>query len=245
MENRFLHVYGLKDEKSRAMKADLLWLPRCLVLFVFLCLFSVVNAIPYPVNRVFSDFKKHYEVVDSLILTFPTNEHTPRMWLSLCSLGLQTPRKRKDIPHAEGVRPILRRSHTYGVRIWCVINSWGVPPQATKLSTPLVWLNSKLYIYNFSRRKCELIENDMPSHTFSPIISSPVASWLQDINKTIFDKSKDKKIKTIKDNTKQTIQNKLLCDNKVNKSNTPCFLSHFHFATTDPNADRGCKNKFI
>jgi len=62
---------------------------------------------------------------------------------------------------------------------------------------------------------------------------------------TIFDKSKDKKIKTIKEYTKSTIQNKLFCDNKVNKSNTPCFLSHFHFATTDPNADRGCKNKFI
>jgi len=219
MENRFLHVYGLKDEKSRAMKADLLWLPRCLVLFVFLCLFSVVNAIPYPVNRVFSDFKKHYEVVDSLILTFPTNEHTPRMWLSLCSLGLQTPRKRKDIPHAEGVRPILRRSHTYGVRIWCVINSWGVPPQATKLSTPLVWLNSKLLPY--------------------------IAIDTHHSRKTIFDKSIDKKEKIKKEHTKSTIQNKLLCDNKVNKSNTPCFLSHFHFATTDPNADRGCKNKFI
>ena len=39
--------------------------------------------------------------------------------------------------------------------------------------------------------------------------------------------------------------NKSNSDSKEQAKNAPCFLSHLHFATSDPNADRGCKNKFI
>ena len=48
-----------------------------------------------------------------------------------------------------------------------------------------------------------------------------------------------------KEYTKSAITNKTKIKNKVNHTKTPYFLSHFHFATADQNADRGCKNKFI
>ena len=34
-------------------------------------------------------------------------------------------------------------------------------------------------------------------------------------------------------------------DGRALIKNTPCFLSHIHFATSDQNADRGCKNKYL
>jgi len=56
---------------------------------------------------------------------------------------------------------------------------------------------------------------------------------------------KDYKNTTKKEHIKTTFLNKICLHSKVNELNHPCFLSHFHFATTNPNADRGCKNKFI
>jgi len=53
-----------------------------------------------------------------------------------------------------------------------------------------------------------------------------------------------------KKNIKKEFKYKPICDKsyldgKEMMKNAPCFLSHLHFATSDPNADRGCKNKFI
>jgi len=52
-----------------------------------------------------------------------------------------------------------------------------------------------------------------------------------------------KKIK--KESKYKPICNKLNLDGKEMMKNAPYFLSHLHFATSEPNADRGCKNKFI
>jgi len=41
------------------------------------------------------------------------------------------------------------------------------------------------------------------------------------------------------------ICNKSNSDSKEQVKNAPIFLPHLHFATSDPNADRGTKNKFI
>ena len=53
-----------------------------------------------------------------------------------------------------------------------------------------------------------------------------------------------------KKNIKREFKYKPICnksnlDGKEMMKNAPSFLSHLHFATSDPNADRGCKNKII
>ena len=60
----------------------------------------------------------------------------------------------------------------------------------------------------------------------------------------------DIKKQDFKKNIKKESKYKPICyksnlDGKEQRKNTPCFLSHLHFATADPNADRGSKNNFI
>jgi len=52
-------------------------------------------------------------------------------------------------------------------------------------------------------------------------------------------------IKIKKEFKYKPICNKSNSDSKEMMKNAPSFLSHLHFATTDPNADRGCKNKIL
>jgi len=60
----------------------------------------------------------------------------------------------------------------------------------------------------------------------------------------------DKKKHNFKKNIKRDIKYKPICnkqssDCKEQVKNAPSFLSHLHFATSDPNADRGTKNKIL
>ena len=60
------------------------------------------------------------------------------------------------------------------------------------------------------------------------------------------DKTKKLEFINIKKEFKyKPICNKTNSDSKEQVKNAPSFLSHLHFATSDPNADRGCKNKIL
>ena len=60
----------------------------------------------------------------------------------------------------------------------------------------------------------------------------------------------DIKIHEFKKNIKIESKYRPICyksnlDGKDMIKNAPSFLSHLHFATSDQNADRGCKNKYL
>jgi len=77
-------------------------------------------------------------------------------------------------------------------------------------------------------------------------IESPEESPLHRISFKFIDLKKHEFKKNIKKEFKyKPICYKSYLDGKEMMKNAPSFLSHLHFATSDPNADRGTKNKFI
>ena len=95
----------------------------------------------------------------------------------------------------------------------------------------------KTYYHDYLTDCIKIISSKIEITVKSPFYS--ISYNFIDLKKYEFKKKIKKEFKY------KPICNKSNLDGKEMMKNAACFLSHLHFATSDPNADRGTKNKFI